>query len=154
MPKSKLPPKPKKNPFNQEPSNLAFISSRLSELENLQQINLQELTQGRGIYFLMQNITVVYVGQSVDVFQRVRTHVVEGAKTFNNVYFYPVPFGNLNVIEREFIKEFKPRYNIAGKPTTKEDMYRPALRAVPDEVTFHGQPPISEKKAIHVSLVL
>lgn len=97
--------------FDPDPINLPFIDSRLAELPGLQAIDLAELHKGRGVYFLMYDNIIVYVGQTINVFSRIQGHISEGTKEFNNVYFLPVPCGDLLAVEKKYILQFLPKYN-------------------------------------------
>lgn len=62
-----------------------------------------------GVYFLCSNEKVVYIGQSVNVANRVGTHF--GFKTFDAVLFLRVPKSDLNYVEGAFIRALQPKYN-------------------------------------------
>ena len=76
-----------------------------------------------GIYFLYKDKNLVYIGQSVCVMQRVGTHLNEGFKDFNNVYFMLVPKKYLTEIEGSLIRYFRPKYNgkIAKQTETEKN---------------------------------
>jgi len=67
-----------------------------------------------GVYFLVQDDEVVYVGQSVNPLARISTHVKEKAGMFNKFYFLAVPKHMLDSVEGGFIKLLKPKLN--GNP--------------------------------------
>ena len=65
-----------------------------------------------GVYFLLQDDKVVYVGQSVNVLQRLIQHLqAPGAKVFNRWCFIPVPQEQLNAQEQHYIGLFTPMHN-------------------------------------------
>jgi hypothetical protein len=64
-----------------------------------------------GVYFLIHEGQVVYVGQSVDMRRRLADHIGEGAKVFDSITFIPLPISQLNVVEARHIKRYLPRYN-------------------------------------------
>lgn len=64
-----------------------------------------------GVYFLCKDGNVVYVGQSVNVAQRVGQHV--GAKTFDSVFFIRVASSDLDYVEGELIRLLCPKYNFS-----------------------------------------
>ena len=64
-----------------------------------------------GVYVLFQNDTPVYIGQSVNILQRVSTHKAEKAGLFNNVKFFACKKDELNEKEMFLIKLFKPELN-------------------------------------------
>lgn len=67
-----------------------------------------------GIYFLMQDDAVVYVGQSVNVYARVATHAA--GKAFNRVRFLPCAREDMNDWEGFLIRLLDPPLN--GKNQT------------------------------------
>lgn len=76
-------------------------------LKDLRQIPRYEYPSG--IYFLVKDDKVVYVGQSVFPLQRVETHKKD--KEFDRVYMLPVPKSVLNEIEGAFIRLLEPILN-------------------------------------------
>ena len=66
-----------------------------------------------GVYFLCDGDDVVYVGQSVQVVNRIATHLAEGRKKFDadRVFFMPCPPPDLNAVEGQFIRLLNPKYN-------------------------------------------
>lgn len=79
----------------------------ISRVPNLHQVNLGMFSSG--IYFLCNSDEVVYVGQSSNIAQRVKSHI--DVKSFDRVYALPVPSKELNDVEAAFIKYLQPRYN-------------------------------------------
>lgn len=67
----------------------------------------------RGVYFLINEGDVVYVGQSVEVVRRVKEHKHIGDKEFSNALFMPVP-GPMYFAEYLCIWLLRPKYNIDG----------------------------------------
>lgn len=68
-----------------------------------------------GIYFLIDRGEIVYVGQSIDVFKRIRDHRQEGYKIWDRFSMIPVRKEKLTEVERWYILHFRPRYNKARK---------------------------------------
>jgi hypothetical protein len=64
-----------------------------------------------GIYFLLQKERVIYVGQSVDVPQRLLTHLNEGRKNFDSYSWVPCDRTSLNDYEAFWIVELRPELN-------------------------------------------
>jgi hypothetical protein len=105
------------------PSHICLISERVSpNLEDIPQVlrnvrGLIDMTDvlgaHSGIYFLLFDEEVVYVGQSASVCRRIGQHA--GVKEFNRVLFMAWPAGDLNRIERAFICALKPPYNFANR---------------------------------------
>ena len=61
------------------------------------------------IYFLLDNIEIVYIGQSINLASRISQHML--VKDFNKVLYLPVPQENLLSVERFFIEHLTPKYN-------------------------------------------
>ncbi len=81
-----------------------------------------------GIYALTWRGEVVYVGQTVRLFQRLYAHamgrlkrkVTMGRKTikgstFDGILILPCAESDLDRLEAEFIQKYQPRYNVVGK---------------------------------------
>jgi len=62
-----------------------------------------------GVYFLVENDVVVYVGATTSVVQRVPNHM--NSKRFSLAFFIPLPEDQILEVERAFIRTLKPRYN-------------------------------------------
>jgi hypothetical protein len=69
-----------------------------------------------GIYFLLDEREVVYVGQSVNIISRIATHVTEGAKQFNRWCYITVERARLTELESFYITLLRPSLNKVGKP--------------------------------------
>lgn len=99
-------------PYLNNMPRLASVTAMV-ELSTLLQEEGQELQcykprKARGIYFLVKGGRVVYIGQAVDVFSRVQSHV--GRKDFDDVYFFETT-KPLDVVERSLIRRFRPKFN-------------------------------------------
>lgn len=66
-----------------------------------------------GIYFLMCEGVVVYVGQAKCIRVRVATHIAEATKVFDSAAFIRCKPENLNELERGYIEKLLPKYNHA-----------------------------------------
>lgn len=69
-----------------------------------------------GIYFLVLNESVVYVGQSIDIYSRTGNH---SDKLFNDIYIIECKQEKLNELEKHFILKYQPIYNKQNCPGTK-----------------------------------
>lgn len=89
-------------------------------LSSLVHVNLNPLARISAIYFLLKDGEVVYVGQSVSVFDRLLSHLnemrSEAAKDFDSTSFIPVPKDRLDELEQLFIRVLRPKYNRAHNP--------------------------------------
>lgn len=64
----------------------------------------------RGIYFLIESGSVVYVGQSADCVKRIWQHLPE--KKFDSFSIFAVPVGvPLDALETAHILKYTPKYN-------------------------------------------
>ena len=79
-----------------------------------------------GVYFLIKNEKVVYVGQSVNVAARIHSHI--GAKDFDSYAWVKVPSHNLNVVESLYIHHFRPHLN-GNAPISFEGLISHASRS-------------------------
>jgi hypothetical protein len=64
-----------------------------------------------GVYFLLHDDAVVYVGKSTDCLRRLSQHRTEGAKVFNRVYLAQCVAAELDRLEALYIDKYRPRYN-------------------------------------------
>ena len=64
-----------------------------------------------GVYFLIKKGEVVYVGQSKQFYSRLMQHVHDDDKEFDSYTFIVCDPEEVNALERNYIKRFKPRYN-------------------------------------------
>jgi hypothetical protein len=69
-----------------------------------------------GIYFLISQGEIVYIGESANIFRRIATHSDD--KIFDSVTWQPLPNLKKSLrrkLEREYIKQYKPKYNMLSK---------------------------------------
>lgn len=85
-----------------------------------------------GVYFLVENDEVVYVGQSINPMGRIGQHLRSKAGKFDRVYFVPVPQFMLDAVEGGFIKLLSPRLN--GNPGPKSDEFESMARQIHEEL--------------------
>jgi hypothetical protein len=73
-----------------------------------------------GVYFLCDEDGVVYAGQSKNVPARIRNHINDKHKSFDQtrVWFLPVPESELFKVETEFIRRLRPVLNSRDYPTS------------------------------------
>lgn len=64
-----------------------------------------------GIYFLKHNNIVVYVGQSKNIRKRIKEHLGEKTKVFNDFTFILCPPNLLNETETAYIYKHDPLFN-------------------------------------------
>ena len=66
---------------------------------------------GVGVYFLMLDHEIVYVGQTTDVFARLHRHQRDKSKAFNSFSFIQCKPEDLDELEAKYIDAFLPVYN-------------------------------------------
>ena len=87
------------------------------------------ITPTRGIYMLLRGRQIVYIGQSVNIEQRVVQHQNEKRITFDAVLKCYVP-GDMDRVEKELIHCHQPIYNTIYSDSDPCSMRR---RVVPNE---------------------
>jgi excisionase family DNA binding protein len=70
--------------------------------------------QQSGVYFLWDGLTIVYVGQSRNIRERLCQHIADGRKAFDGVSFLFCSVRSLNSVERHYIEALLPQYNACG----------------------------------------
>jgi hypothetical protein len=63
------------------------------------------------IYFLIAGCEIVYIGQSTNVHKRIATHLADGVIAFDRYFIQPCDRSLLDLLETQFICEFKPVHN-------------------------------------------
>ena len=79
-------------------------------------VNDYDYEKETGVYFLMKNNNVVYVGKSERcINNRVIKH--KKNKDFDDVYFISITpcFANIDIAEYVYINVFNPKYNVIDK---------------------------------------
>lgn len=66
-----------------------------------------------GIYFLMHEREIVYVGQSVNCHARMGTHLNDDLKVFDSYFIIECPENCLDELEAKYIVQLRPKYNLA-----------------------------------------
>jgi excinuclease UvrABC nuclease subunit len=98
------------------------------DMLSIQQIIVakQENTQRRcGVYFLVKDDVVLYVGKSVNVDARIAQHRL--SKSFDSYTFIECSEADLDTVERGYIEELNPPLNKKMRQDLKVD-YAPPLR--------------------------
>jgi len=101
---------------NNMDSYLKLYKGRLNLAnENKELVYVSDYYKKKGIYFLMKNEVVVYVGMSnYSIHHRIDSH--KRNKEFDNVFFIDLKnCGSLNVAEYVYINIFNPKYNKMDK---------------------------------------
>lgn len=90
-------------------------------IANISRIDLDFLDRICGVYFLMHGNEIKYIGQTIDIFSRIRSHHKEKRGKFDGVMFLEVAdASNLDFIEKTLIGFYKPQLN--GNSLKKRDI--------------------------------
>lgn len=65
-----------------------------------------------GVYFLLRDDEIVYVGQSGNILYRIACHRHDGEKEFNRIFLIECPEAQMEHLERLYIAKFTPKYNV------------------------------------------
>ena len=87
-----------------------------------------------GVYFLIQEDDVIYVGKSINIFNRIARHRSDG-REFDSFAYLLCPMDALEQTEATYITAFMPWLNIALGPS-KSRPHRPATP--PPQATLEG----------------
>lgn len=110
--------------FNKEefkaPGN---VPVELSYISNLYYLPIENINTPPGIYFLCKGQKVQYIGQAKNVAARIITHISEGIKDFDSVYFIPYAVDRLFELETALIRHLQPPLNkTCQRVPTEEDL--------------------------------
>lgn len=67
-----------------------------------------------GIYFLLSGSEVIYIGQSINLIERIGNHLRNSNMSFDSYSFVEANESDLNELELKYIKKYRPRMNQAG----------------------------------------
>jgi hypothetical protein len=67
-----------------------------------------------GVYFLISNDEVVYVGRSSNIYERLGAHVNRGRIVFDRVHTMPAAGLEQERLEQLYIAAFAPKHNVYG----------------------------------------
>lgn len=87
-------------------SNAPYDLGRILEAS----VNVED-TPHAGVYFLIQNQEIVYVGQSKNCLSRIQSHINDDNKIFDSYTMIWTLLENLDFVESWYIHQFKPKYN-------------------------------------------
>lgn len=65
-----------------------------------------------GIYFLIDGLRIVYVGQSMNIHARIYQHRIERKKQFTSYFLLPCQPEELTPLESLYIQRYRPKYNL------------------------------------------
>lgn len=70
-----------------------------------------------GVYFLMNEWELIYVGKTTKLVQRIKGHKNDTVllKEFDGIFFLPIEEGwEMDILERTYIEMYQPKYNKLG----------------------------------------
>ena len=102
-----------------------------------------------GVYFLMRDEVVTYVGQSINVMNRIQTHKNERAKYFNLYNYILCDVDQLDMLESLYIHKFHPEHNKTA-PVPFYQITKTLKGAVHQSGTKKGKPKIKVLSDIHL----
>jgi hypothetical protein len=88
-----------------------FNSAPYSRERILESACRVEDTPNCGVYFLIREDEIVYVGQSKNCPSRIQTHINDKGKVFDSYTFIATHSDNLDFLESWYIYAFNPKYN-------------------------------------------
>ena len=80
-----------------------------SEYSKCKFIKLDICKPSAVVYFLLDNGSIVYIGQSINVMSRISAHF--SCKTFDSVFYINVDIDDIDYIEGALIRKHNPKYN-------------------------------------------
>lgn len=98
--------------FQESQKNSAKTFSRQEIVNSGMNINSIVIS---GIYFLINAESVVYVGQSLDIFSRIKAHRAANLIEFTSVTIMPTHQELLNHLEKKYIQALLPTHNVVHK---------------------------------------
>lgn len=104
-----------------------FMASLLCEEDVIsKKVPHVPLSFGPCIYFLIHGNSIVYVGQSVQVLNRIHIHILDG-KLFDHVTILPISKHIMTDVEQGYIYNINPRLNIV-KPSYQDLIFNSLKR--------------------------
>ena len=64
-----------------------------------------------GIYFLIKDNVIVYIGKAFDISSRIRAHIIEDKKDFDEIRYVEKEIDDLDLSENYYISLYNPKYN-------------------------------------------
>lgn len=105
----------------------------------------QPVVRECGVYFLLDDDEIVYVGQSTDIEARISVHYNQKKKRFNRYTYLSCSAEYLNDIEAHYIVHLAPKYNVKlpenSRWATVKDIknrYGIAVPKIRKYITEHG----------------
>lgn len=105
------------------------VPDELIKIKNLYHLPIEYISTPPGIYFLCKNNKIRYIGQASNISNRVITHISEGVKDFDSIYFITCPINRLTEIESALIRYLQPDLNLSCKvaPSRKDTLLAESL---------------------------
>lgn len=87
------------------------LPDELCKISDIYQLPMEFINTPPGIYFLCKDNKIQYIGQAKNVMNRITTHIMEGVKDFDAVYFITCPINRLLELESSLIRFYQPPLN-------------------------------------------
>ena len=88
------------------------------DLETIVENSVSKAGLISGVYFLLKDKELVYIGSSSNIHKRLAEHSTE--KDYDSYYILPTPINKRYGIETEYIKLFNPPLNVTNSPKEEE----------------------------------
>jgi excinuclease UvrABC nuclease subunit len=83
---------------------------KLDKFDALKHLEREE--ENYKVYFLLRNEEVIYIGQTINIRQRINSHSLEGRIDYDDVYYIECNENqHVNIVEAKYIKKYNPIYN-------------------------------------------
>jgi len=89
-----------------------------------------------GVYFLVERLTIVYIGQSENLECRIGQHFDNPEKQFDRVFYFECSATLLDHYEQFLIGVFRPKYNGHPRRLSAAGFTQSELESDPDGLTF------------------
>lgn len=122
-------------------ANKSVPPNELSGIKELYTIPKNEFIAPPCIYFLCKEKKIQYIGQSVTLRSRIKQHIDDGWKDFDEVFFMLCPVARLTELEGLLIKRYKPPLNSVGlkgkyNEATPGDVYEHRVNELLNEIQY------------------
>ena len=100
--------------------SITKIPKELTLTPNLKEFKTASLVQVPCVYFLCKNQKIVYIGQTINIQNRIAAHITDSQKQFDSVFYIHVHKDCLLDVEMSLIRYIRPTYN-KGKIAKAKD---------------------------------
>jgi hypothetical protein len=101
------------------------------------------------VYFLLKDKKIVYVGQTTNGFERIKQHLLDYKKDFDDYKILKCEESELDELENKYIIKYNPKYNSYVNPISAKHTY--IERKLKEKIGFNPYSINFIKKIIHKS---